>query len=89
MKKVEFIIFHDGKEWVVSNGVMSLSDPTLVGLDAKICGALKREGIVKPGERARIRMAFDMGTMPQWIRQYSQHYFNRDIIIEGEEDKFK
>jgi len=27
-------------------------------------------------------MYFDNSTIPQWIRQYAQHYFNRIVEIE-------
>lgn len=83
MKKIEFSILHDGREWVVSNRSMTLSSPTLEGLDATVRKTLTEQGIVGKGEKAKVRMAFDMSTIPQWIRQYSQHYFNRVIWVDG------
>ena len=83
MKRINFSIIHDGREWVITNRHMTLSSPTLEELDAEVKRVLKEEGVVGKGEKAKVLMAFDMSTIPQWIRQYSQHYFNRVIWVEG------
>ncbi len=83
MKRIDFSIIHDGREWVITNRTMTLSSPTLEELDAKLRLVLKEEGVVAPGEKAKVLMAFDISTIPQWIRQYSQHYFNRVIWVDG------
>lgn len=35
------------------------------------------------GEKVEVFMAFDNSTIPQWIRQYAQHYFNRILVVDS------
>ena len=52
-------------------------------LDINVKNLLLNQNIIKKGEKAKLFMAFDNSTIPQWIRQYAQHYFNRIVEIEG------
>jgi hypothetical protein len=81
--KLELTLKHDGKDWVIDNEFLSASAPTLEELDRKVKNFLKEKEIIQKGEKAKVFMAFDNSSLPQWIRQYSQHYFNRIIEIEG------
>jgi len=83
MRKIIFKIAHDGREWVVRNESLMLSSSTLDGLDVRIRDVLREKGLIKSGERVRLRMEFDNFSIPQWIRQYTQHYFDRIVEIEG------
>ncbi|SMC20588.1 hypothetical protein SAMN02746041_00958 [Desulfacinum hydrothermale DSM 13146] len=83
MKTIQFSLTHNGREWVASNRAITLSAPELEDLDAKVRKTLTEQGLVSSGEKAKVWMAFDMSTIPQWIRQYSQHYFNRVIWVNG------
>jgi hypothetical protein len=78
-----YIIKHDGKCWVIENEHSTISAPTLEELDSKLRDYMKENGLLKKGEKAEVFMAFDNSTIPQWIRQYAQHYFNRIVAIEG------
>ncbi|MEJ2253244.1 MAG: DUF5395 domain-containing protein [Nitrospirota bacterium] len=80
---LECTIRHDGANWVVEHGTNSISAPTLEELDRGVERYLKEEGLLKAGEKAEVFMAFDNSTIPQWIRQYSQHYFNRIVEVKG------
>jgi hypothetical protein len=81
--RIEFSIRHTGKEWLVENEMLCVSDPTLDGLDHKLKCRLKAEGVIREGEKVEVFMAFNNATIPQWIRQYAQHYFNRVVVMEG------
>jgi len=83
MRKIILKITHDGGKWVVKNESLILSSPTLDEIDARIGDVLRGSGLIKPGERVRLKMEFDNSSIPQWIRQYTQHYFDRIIEIEG------
>ncbi len=83
MKKMVFKISHDGRDWVVRNSLLSMSSPTLEELDAGIGAFLRERGFIEKGEKARVRMEFDSSSMPQWVRQYSHHYFDRIVEIQG------
>jgi len=81
--KAYYLIRHDGRCWVIENELGALAAPTLEELDSKVEHYLKEQGLLKKGEKAEVFMAFDNSTIPEWIRQYAQHYFNRIVEIEG------
>ncbi len=83
MKQIVLKISHDGKDWVVENSLVSMSSPTLEEIDAGIGALLREKGFIGKGEKARVRMEFDSSGIPQWIRQYSHHYFDRIVDIQG------
>ena len=80
---LELVVSHDGRNWLAANEQFSFRAPTLEGIDAALEQRLKEEGLLKNGERIKILMAFNNATLPAWIRQYSQHYFNRMVELSG------
>jgi len=80
---MEFVIRHDGQNWIAEHGSFRIIDSTLDGVDAKIGDLLRSNGIVVQGQSLRVFIRYDISTIPAWIRQYSQHYFNRIIQVEG------
>ncbi len=81
--EIELSIHHDGRNWVATDGDISIAAVTLDKLDRMVENELKSRGRLKSGIQTRVRMSFDIYTIPQWIRQYSQHYFNRVVVFEG------
>ena len=81
--EIELSIRHTGQNWLVENESLSVSAPTLGELDRQLKLLLKEKELLKDGEKARVFMVYDNSTIPQWIRQYAQHYFNRILEIEG------
>ena len=81
--RIECVISHDGKNWLLTGEMLALSAPTLTELDAKVRTVLSSNGVLKKGDHAEVFMAFDNSTIPDWIRPYAQHYFNRIVEIEG------
>jgi hypothetical protein len=79
---MEFIVTHDGKNWIAKNEVLHVEALTLEALDNQLKKRLKAEGYLEEGGKLDIFMAFDNATIPQWMRQYSQHYFNRIVQLE-------
>ncbi len=80
---MDFVLHHDGANWCLHNEQFSLSAPSMALLDADLRRMLQDRGLLRSGERKRVRMMFDNSTLPQVIRQYAQHYFNRVLEIEG------
>lgn len=80
---MEFVIYHDGQNWCLTNDRLRLSAPTIAALDAELIRVMRRDGAVKKGERKKVRMLFDNSTLPPVIRQYAQHYFNRVLEVTG------
>lgn len=73
---------HDGRQWVVRAESLSAAGPTLPELDRAFSQALRECGRFPPGTRVSVFMGFDNETLPDWIRQYASHYFNRYVELE-------
>lgn len=80
---IELTLHHDGGHWVARGDRIRAAAPTLDRLDAEVRRLLVEGGRLEPGEEVQVRMAFDNATIPEWIRQYAQHYFNRIVAISG------
>jgi hypothetical protein len=79
---IELIVSHDGKNWIARNDVLYAEALTLGRLDNALKRQVKEKGYLKKGGKLDMFMAFDNATIPVWIRQYSQHYFNRIVRVE-------
>ena len=79
--RIECILRHDGQEWVATSADIEARGRTLNELDEAVATSLREMGAC--GGRTRVLMTFDNSQIPQWIRQYAQHYFNREIIVGG------
>ncbi|MBT3207957.1 MAG: DUF5395 family protein [Bacteroidetes bacterium] len=81
--KIELKLTMNGADWQAENNEINVSAPTLPELDTKIGKVLKNSNIYKNVKLFHIYMYFDQETIPEWIRQYSNHYFNRILEIEN------
>jgi hypothetical protein len=79
---IELIITHDGKNWIAGNDALYAEARTLEKLDNELKKLVKKKGYLKKGKKLDIFMAFDNSTIPVWMRQYGQHYFNRIVRVE-------
>ena len=80
---IELIVNHDGKNWIARNDVLYAEASTLEKLDNELKKLLKEKGYLKKGEKLEMFMAFDDSTIPVWMRQHAQHYFNRIVRVES------
>lgn len=79
----DFTLTHDGRNWIAKYNQLTAKAQTIESLDIKVKNILKEKKFIESGETKRIRFVFDNSTIPQWIRQYSNHYFNRIIEVTG------
>ena len=80
---IELIITHDGTNWVARNEVLYAEAASLTKLDSELKELLKEKGYLSQGEKLDMFMAFDNATLPVWMRQHAQHYFNRIVRVEN------
>lgn len=80
---IELIINHDGINWIARNDVLYAEAASLAKLDMELKELLKEKGYLKKGEKLDMFMAFDNATLPVWMRQHAQHYFNRIVRVEN------
>jgi len=78
---IELTLTHNRGRWMAKGRTLTASAPTIEGLDRKIRRALRESPAGKRRPQRGV-MAFDRSAIPQWMRQYSQHYFNRIITVE-------
>jgi hypothetical protein len=78
---IEFRLTHDGTHWIAENETLSARGTTLEQLDRQIAATLRKYGTFERNTQHRVRMSFDNSTIPEWIRQYAGHYFNREVMI--------
>ena len=81
--QIDFTIVHRGNKWQAYNEFLQASADTLEELDQNIKTILAKDERIKKGDKVKLFMAFDNSTIPEWIRQYSQHYFNRIVEFEA------
>ena len=77
--RIEFVLHHDGRNWIAGNESVSFSAPSLEQIDSELERYVRRRGWLGEREEVEAFMAFDNATIPPWIRQYAQHYFNRVV----------
>ena len=78
---LDFRIVHDGNFWIAENESFTARGRTLEELDRELLSAIQQSPRIEDGEQLQIRMTFDGSSLPEWIRQYSSHYFNRVVTV--------
>lgn len=79
---LEFRLTHDGRFWKAEHQELEAHGTTLQALDLSLAKALRKRTPWGSGESVQVRMTFDSSTIPQWIRQYASHYFNRIVTLD-------
>ena len=79
---VEFDLIHDGQQWVANNGHWQAAGESLHDLDEDVKRVLSASGQFPSGSRVVVFMGFDFDTIPTWLRQYHDHYFNRLVAVD-------
>jgi hypothetical protein len=76
---MELQLRRQGGRWVASGELFTVAAADLAGLDRLVGAELARRGLLTEGARTRVWMRFDRNGLPEWIRQYSGHYFDRIV----------
>ena len=76
----EIVFSSDGINWIAETGVEErLVACDLETLDAQVRDSLERMLNLSAGDSVTAFFRFDNVVIPEWIRQYSDHYFNRIV----------
>jgi len=76
---IEMMIDHDGHNWVVSGGNLKISAKELYDIDKQLESALQSE--LDLGKRIDVIMTTNNEIIPEWMRPYMNHYFNRHLEL--------
>jgi len=79
---VDFRLVHDGADWVADDGEITVRGRSLPDLDAALAAQLRGHPDRTSDGTLDVRMTFDNSVIPQWMRQYSNHYFNRVVTLQ-------
>ncbi len=85
LKRLEFILRHDGKSWIASHAGVEFFGSSLEEVDKNI--SLYLSSTDKNEDSISVCMRFDMTSLPRWLHQYSSHYFNRTVKYTNKSDK--
>jgi hypothetical protein len=79
---IELSLIHDGRHWVARADSWTARGETLEEIDQTVAAIVRKT--VKPidGRQLKVKMHFDISVIPQWMRQYSNHYFNRLVTVD-------
>ncbi len=76
---MDFSLIHDGANWQAHCGDIAAHGESLRDLDRNLEKELAQLDVVKGLSEYRVRMTFDNKCMPEFMRQYANHYFNRVV----------
>jgi len=74
-------LIHNGTDWVADNDELEIKAKTLEALDNKVRAFFHQKEKDQEAKTTQVRMTFDNFCMPEFLRQYSNHYFNRTVTI--------
>ncbi|AIG98622.1 DUF5395 domain-containing protein [Archaeoglobus fulgidus] len=78
MVKLSFTL-RFGDVWVAENGEIVAEGHSLDELDRNLELELRKAGYKG---RVEVFMKFDYSTIPEWMRQFHPHYFNRTVVFD-------
>ncbi len=76
-----FRLIYERGYWIAECGDMRARAASLPELDKKLGKVLADMNPHSSGSKTAVLMTFDNSVIPQWMRQYSNHYFNRVVTI--------
>lgn len=76
---IEMILNHDGTNWKVSTGDFRVTAPSLDELDRKLEKKLAPRLLRE--KRLNVLMTSNNDMIPEWMRPYMNHYFNRILEL--------
>jgi hypothetical protein len=79
---IELSLIHDGRHWVARADSWTARGRTIQELDRAVAAIIRETRKPGDGRQLEVRMNFDTSVIPQWMRQYSNHYFNRLVKVD-------
>jgi hypothetical protein len=79
MARLEVILKQDGARWVARGEDLSVETGDVSEIDEAIRRRVEESGRFPAGTKVEVFLACDRGVIPDWMRPYHSHYFNRTI----------
>lgn len=77
---MHLLLRHEGTVWVAEGEGLRVCGASLDELDRALVKQLRAQGCDVSRE---VRMRYAPDALPEWIRPYASHYFDRVIRIDG------
>jgi len=81
LSDITYNLHSKGNLWLAERDGKRITATSLEELDSLISVDIRQEFIDHKGQNLNIRMYFDQSEIPEWMRQYANHYFNRHIRL--------
>lgn len=78
-RTIEMVLDHDGRNWRLTGGGVTVSAPELTELDRKLEQALEPE--LSREKKLNVFMRSNNEMIPEWMRPFMCHYFNRILEL--------
>jgi hypothetical protein len=85
MARLEVILKRDGPRWVACGDGFTVAAAGISEIDEAIRREIVESGRFPAGTAVEVFLACDRGVIPDWMRPYHSHYFNRTISFVVEE----
>jgi hypothetical protein len=79
--KEDIILTFRDNCWLAKVSSKEFRADSLEELDGIMKKHFTKSRDLSKGDRIRINYLFDNSCIPEWIRQYSNHYFNREVEL--------
>jgi len=80
-RTLEVVLGMRGGTWVADGAGLHARAGSLDALDREIARQLRAAGRYPPGSTVRVFMACERTVIPEWMRAYQSHWFNRDVSL--------
>jgi hypothetical protein len=79
---VEIVLDQRGRDWIARHADFVVKADSLAELDEMVRVKLVESGRYRKGTQLSVFMSTDNGMIPEWMRPYQCHYFNRSVSFE-------
>lgn len=79
VRTIAMMLDHDGRNWVLSGQNLHLTAASLEDIDRELEQALKPQ--LEKETRIEVLMTSNNEMIPEWMRPYMNHYFNRRLEL--------
>jgi hypothetical protein len=76
MRSRELVLTYERDRWRARGAGIDVAHAELRGLEALI-----EARVANDASSVEVRLAFDTGTLPRWLRQYHGHYCNYTLRV--------
>lgn len=87
--RVEIVLKESDNGWIGLGDGFAVQGVDIAELEERIVSVVSGSGRFAPGTRVEVFVACDRGVIPDWMRPYHSHYFNRTIsFMVGKEEEY-